>query len=169
MPIVESFSVDHTKMKAPAVRLSKKLTTSKGDVITVFDLRFCQPNVAMLPEKGMHTLEHMLAGLMRQHLLKEKGEIIDISPMGCRTGFYMSVIGEPTEEDIVEAWKASMYSINAIKDINEVTGINKYQCGSFKFHSLQEAHDIATAVLSVGITINNNDDLKLDETIILNN
>lgn len=169
MPIVESFSVDHTKMKAPAVRLSKKLTTSKGDVITVFDLRFCQPNVAMLPEKGMHTLEHMLAGLMRQHLLNEKGEIIDISPMGCRTGFYMSVIGEPTEEDIVEAWKASMYSINAIKDINEVTGINKYQCGSFKFHSLQEAHDIATAVLSVGITINNNDDLKLDETIILNN
>ena len=101
MPVIESFSVDHTKMKAPAVRLSKTLSTPKGDTIKVFDLRFCQPNRAMLPEKGLHTLEHMLALFMRQHLEASKGEIIDISPMGCRTGFYLSVIGEPTEEDIV--------------------------------------------------------------------
>lgn len=168
MPVVESFSVDHTKMKAPAVRLSKRMQTPKGDVISVFDLRFCQPNVAMLPEKGLHTLEHLMSGFMRQHLLPAKGEIIDISPMGCRTGFYMSVIGEPTEEDIVDAWKASMYSINAVKDLNDVPGVNKYQCGSFRFHSLQEAHDIATAVLSVGIAVNNNEDLKLDDTIIKN-
>ena len=55
MPIIESFSVDHTKMKAPAVRLSKIMTTPKGDSIKIFDLRFCQPNRAMMPEKGLHT------------------------------------------------------------------------------------------------------------------
>ena len=122
----------------------------------------------MLPEKGLHTLEHTLALFMRQHLEASKGEIIDISPMGCRTGFYLSVIGEPTEEDIVAAWKASMFSINAVKDIKEVPGINKYQCGSYQFHSLTEAHDIATSVLSVGIGINNNEDLKVDDTLIKN-
>ena len=132
MPIIESFSVDHTKMKAPAVRLSKIMTTPKGDSIKIFDLRFCQPNRAMMPEKGLHTMEHLLATFFPQHLEPSKGEVIDISPMGCRTGFYVSVVGDPTEDDIVAAWKASMYSINAVKDLKEVPGINKYQCGSYQ-------------------------------------
>lgn len=168
MPITESFSVDHTKMKAPAVRLSRTFTTPKGDIVKVFDLRFCQPNRAMLPEKGLHTLEHLMAGFLRQHLEPSKGEIIDVSPMGDKTGFYMSVIGDPSEEDIVAAWKATMYSINSVQDLKDVPGINKYQCGSYQLHSLTEAHDIATAVLSVGIGINNNEDLKIDETLIKN-
>lgn len=168
MPIIESFSVDHTKMKAPAVRLSKKLKTKLGDVISVFDLRFCQPNQAMLPEKGAHTLEHLMANFIRQHLNNDNYEVIDISPMGCRTGFYMSVIGEPSEEEIVASWKSTMYSILSVRDLKDVPGVNKYQCGSWQFHSLVEAHDIASAVLSVGIGINQNDDLKLDETLIKN-
>ena len=168
MPIIESFSVDHTKMKAPAVRLSKIMTTPKGDSIKIFDLRFCQPNRAMMPEKGLHTMEHLLATFFPEHLEPSKGEVIDISPMGCRTGFYVSVVGDPTEDDIVAAWKASMYSINAVKDLKEVPGINKYQCGSYQFHSLAEAHAIATAVLSVGIGVNFNEDLKIDDTLIKN-
>ena len=78
MPIIESFSVDHTKMKAPAVRLSKIMTTPKGDSIKIFDLRFCQPNRAMMPEKGLHTMEHLLAMFFPQHLEPSKGEVIDI-------------------------------------------------------------------------------------------
>jgi S-ribosylhomocysteine lyase LuxS involved in autoinducer biosynthesis len=34
---------------------------------------------------------------MRDHLNGNGVEIIDISPMGCRTGFYMSLIGTPEE------------------------------------------------------------------------
>ena len=44
------------------------MTTPKGDTITVFDLRFCIPNKEILPEKGIHTLEHLFAGFMRDHL-----------------------------------------------------------------------------------------------------
>ncbi len=44
MPLLDSFTVDHTIMKAPAVRVAKKMNTPKGDDITVFDLRFCVPN-----------------------------------------------------------------------------------------------------------------------------
>ncbi len=168
MPIIESFTVDHTKMKAPAVRISKKLSTPKGDVITVFDLRFCQPNVAVLDQKGMHTMEHLLANFMRQNLNSENYEIIDISPMGCRTGFYMSVIGQPTESEVADAWHCSMSSIIDVQNESDVPGVNRYQCGSYKEHSLSGAHEIAKAVLSAGIGINHNDDLKLDETLIKN-
>ncbi len=60
MPLLDSFKVDHTKMNAPAVRVAKTMTTPKGDTITVFDLRFCRPNIDILPVRGIHTMEHLL-------------------------------------------------------------------------------------------------------------
>ena len=60
MPLLDSFTVDHTKMIAPAVRVAKTMSTPSGDDITVFDLRFCLPNVEILPERGIHTLEHLM-------------------------------------------------------------------------------------------------------------
>lgn len=68
MPLLDSFTVDHTKMHAPAVRVAKTMQTPGGDTITVFDLRFTQPNKELLSEKGIHTLEHLYAGFMRDHL-----------------------------------------------------------------------------------------------------
>ena len=68
MPLLDSFKVDHTRMNAPAVRVAKTMRTPKGDDITVFDLRFCIPNKEILPPKGIHTLEHLFAGFMRDHL-----------------------------------------------------------------------------------------------------
>lgn len=68
MPLLDSFKVDHTRMHAPAVRVAKTMTTPKGDTITVFDLRFCIPNKEILPEKGIHTLEHLFVSFMRDHL-----------------------------------------------------------------------------------------------------
>ena len=65
MPLLDSFTVDHTKMIAPAVRIAKTMTTPSGDDITVFDLRFCVPNKEILSEKGIHTFEHLFAGFMR--------------------------------------------------------------------------------------------------------
>ena len=94
MPLLDSFKVDHTKMKAPSARVAKIIKSPSGDKIVVFDLRFMKPNKDIMGEKGAHTLEHLFAGFMREHLNSDKIEIIDISPMGCRTGFYMSVIGD---------------------------------------------------------------------------
>ena len=111
MPLLDSFKVDHTIMPAPAVRLAKTMQTPKGDVISVFDLRFCVPNEDILSERGIHTLEHLFAGFMRDHLNGKNAEIIDISPMGCRTGFYMSVIGEPCSYDVLSAWERRVCAI----------------------------------------------------------
>ena len=116
MPLLDSFRVDHTRMHAPAVRVAKKMNTPKGDAITVFDLRFCLPNQEILSEKGIHTLEHLFAGFMRDHLNSGSVEIIDISPMGCRTGFYMSLIGTPSEADVAGAWRAAMEDVLQVRN-----------------------------------------------------
>lgn len=161
MPLLDSFKVDHTKMPAPAVRLAKTMTTPKGDEIAVFDLRFCRPNQEILSEKGIHTLEHLFAGFMREHLNGEGIEIIDISPMGCRTGFYMSLIGVPKNARVLEAWRRSMEDILTLKSEEEIPELNIYQCGTACMHSLKEAQEIARTVLDRGISIMDNEALKL--------
>ena len=159
MPILESFTVDHTIMPAPAVRKAKEMTTPKGDLITVYDLRFTKPNTNPLTEKGIHTLEHLFAGFMRNHLNSVSCNIIDISPMGCRTGFYMSVIGRPEETVITAAWKSSMIDILNTTKIPEA---NIYQCGTYVMHSLEEAQEIANTIISEKISVMDNHALKLD-------
>lgn len=162
MPLLDSFKVDHTKMPAPAVRLAKMMKTPKGDEICVFDLRFCVPNKDLMSEKGTHTLEHLFAGFMRDHLNSNSVEIIDISPMGCRTGFYMSLIGTPDEKSVAKAWEASMKDVLSVQDESKIPELNIYQCGTCKMHSLDEAKQIAQKVLNLGISIMNNKELKLE-------
>ncbi len=162
MPLLDSFTVDHTIMPAPAVRKAKGMKTPCGDAITVFDLRFCKPNEAIMGEKGIHTLEHLFAGFMREHLNGRDVEIIDISPMGCRTGFYMSVIGTPDELRVAKAWEASMRDVLDVESQSDIPELNLYQCGSCKMHSLDEAKEIARDVLEKGIGIMDNEALKLD-------
>ena len=162
MPLLDSFTVDHTKMSAPAVRVAKDMQTPRGDDIRVFDLRFCHPNKEIMSEKGTHTLEHLFAGFMREHLNSDSVEVIDISPMGCRTGFYMSVIGKPSELDVAASWEKSMRDILKLNDIKDIPELNVYQCGSCYMHSLKEAQKIAKHVVDSGISIMDNKELALD-------
>ncbi|WJG22038.1 S-ribosylhomocysteine lyase [Vibrio furnissii] len=166
MPLLDSFTVDHTRMNAPAVRVAKTMQTPKGDTITVFDLRFTMPNKDILSEKGIHTLEHLYAGFMRAHLNGANVEIIDISPMGCRTGFYMSLIGAPSEEQVAAAWLASMQDVLSVESQNQIPELNEYQCGTAAMHSLNEAKAIAETVIAAGIQVNKNDELALPESML---
>lgn len=143
MPLLDSFLVDHTKMNAPGVRLAKTMKTPKGDDIAVFDLRFCKPNQEIMSEAGIHTLEHLFAGFMRTHLNRDGIEIIDISPMGCRTGFYMSVIGIPDTNEVIKALRKSMENIVLVNSEDDIPELNIYQCGTCKMHSLKDAKLIA--------------------------
>lgn len=162
MPLLDSFTVDHTIMPAPAVRRAKGMKTPSGDDITVFDLRFVKPNQEILSEKGIHTLEHLFAGFMREHLNSDTVEIIDISPMGCRTGFYMSLLGTPDEELVAKAWEESMKDVLNVKSQEDIPELNEYQCGTYTMHSLKEAQEIASTVLRRDIDIMDNEALKLD-------
>ncbi|MGR5066575.1 S-ribosylhomocysteine lyase [Photobacterium sp. DNB22_13_2] len=166
MPLLDSFTVDHTRMHAPAVRVAKTMQTPKGDTITVFDLRFCRPNAEILSERGIHTLEHLYAGFMRDHLNSDQVEIIDISPMGCRTGFYMSLIGTPTEQRVADGWTAAMEDVLKVESQDKIPELNEYQCGTYSMHSLEEAKSIARHIIEQGIAVNQNDELALPEAML---
>ena len=163
MPLLDSFRVDHTIMPAPAVRVAKVMQTPKGDDITVFDLRFCVPNKSMMSEKGTHTLEHLFAGFIRAHLNSPTVEIIDVSPMGCRTGFYMSLIATPSEQEVAVAWKKAMEDVLKVEKQSDIPELNLYQCGTCAMHSLDEAKDIARDILKSQIGVMSNKELYLSE------
>lgn len=138
------------------------MKSKKDDIVSVFDLRFCRPNREILSEKGIYTLEHLFAGFMREHLNSQSVEIIDISPMGCRTGFYMSLFGAVSENKVISAWKSSMFDILNVKSQSDIPELNIYQCGTYKMHSLDEAKLIAKNILNKGICVIKNDEIKLN-------
>jgi S-ribosylhomocysteine lyase len=163
MPLLDSFRVDHTIMNAPAVRVAKTMQSPSGDTITVFDLRFYKPNEQMMSAKGIHTLEHLFAGFIREHLNSKNVEIIDCSPMGCRTGFYMSVLGKPDEQQVANAMQEAMKDVLKVNKKSDIPELNIYQCGTYKMHSLKQAKQIAKDMLASEIGIMNNDELYLSE------
>lgn len=163
MPLLDSFRVDHTKMNAPAVRVAKQMKSKSGDIITVFDLRFYKPNVAKMSGRGIHTLEHLFAGFIREHINNKDVEVIDCSPMGCRTGFYMSVLGSPSEKKLAKAMEKSMKDVLKVKSEADIPELNVYQCGTYKMHSLKDAKKIAQDILDAGVGIMDNKKLFLSK------
>ena len=135
---VESFELDHTKVVAPYIRRAGLYNGPKGDIITKFDLRFMQPNKVFMDISGIHTLEHLLAVYLREEEIGE--DIIDLSPMGCRTGFYLTVWGEKSESDIKTPLVSSL---KKVLDTKEVPATNEIQCGNYKEHSLDKAIEYA--------------------------
>ena len=69
----------------PQTKRWKPVRQPKGDQISNFDLRLVQPNKNAIPTGGLHTIEHLLAGLLRDRI----DGYIDCSPFGCRTGFQL--------------------------------------------------------------------------------
>ena len=143
---VESFELDHRKVKAPYVRKCCVVKGPKGDEVTKFDLRFLQPNVEAFGTAAMHGLEHLLA-----HELREKLEgIIDISPMGCRTGFYISIFGN-VEPEVMK--KALEESLEDVLKATEIPAANEIQCGNYRDLSLFGAKEYAKKVLEKGFSL----------------
>ena len=103
---------------------------------------------------------------MRDHLNGEHVEIIDISPMGCRTGFYMSLIGTPDEQQVADAWLAAMQDVLDVQNQSQIPELNEYQCGTYQMHSLGEAQQIAENILKRKVAVNKNEDLTLDEDLL---
>lgn len=163
MPLLDSFRVDHTIMSAPAVRVAKTMTSPKGDIITVFDIRIHKPNKEKMTGRGIHTLEHLFAGFIREHLNSKDVEIIDCSPMGCRTGFYMSCLGKPSEKNVAKATEKAMKDVLKVKSEADIPELNVYQCGTYKMHSLKSAQKTAAYVVKKGVGVMDNKKLFLSE------
>ena len=137
---VESFTLDHTTVKAPYVRLACVTDGDFGDKIYKYDLRVCQPNQEHMEMPSLHSLEHLMAELSRNH----SDKIVDISPMGCQTGFYIALLNMGDYDEVLQLIE------NTLKDVlsaTEVPACNVVQCGWAASHSLEGAQQIARGLL----------------------
>lgn len=146
--IVESFELDHTAVKAPYVRLIAEEAGPKGDIITNYDIRLVQPNADAIPTAGLHTIEHLLAMLIRKRI----DGMIDCSPFGCRTGFHMIMWGQHSTTTIAKVIKESLEEIAKVTTWEDVPGTTIESCGNYKDHSLFSAKEWAKLILEQGIS-----------------
>lgn len=138
---VESFNLDHTKVKAPFVRLAGTKVGVHGDEIYKYDVRFKQPNKEHMEMPALHSLEHLMAELARNHTDK----LVDISPMGCQTGFYMSFINHNDYDDALEILATTLTDVLAA---DSVPACNEVQCGWAASHNLEGAKELAEEFLA---------------------
>ena len=138
---VESFNLDHRTVAAPYVRLADTKKLPAGDVIQKYDVRFTQPNVAHLEMPTVHSLEHLFAEHSRNH----SERVIDFSPMGCQTGFYLILQGEWAYDDVLGLVQDTLTDITTA---TEVPAANEVQCGWGANHTLSGAQDAARTFLA---------------------
>lgn len=138
---VESFNLDHTKVVAPYVRLAGRKTGAQGDEIYKYDLRFMQPNKEFMKMDALHSIEHLMAENIRNHT----DQVVDLSPMGCQTGFYLTLINHDNYDDVLSILE------NTLQDVlvaTEVPACNVVQCGWAESHSLEGAKELAKNMLA---------------------
>lgn len=142
MPMnVESFNFDHRAVQAPYVRVADTKRLPHGDVLTKYDVRFCQPNVDHLEMPVVHSLEHTFAEHVRNH----SGDVVDFSPMGCQTGFYLLLAGERPMAEVLDLIETTL------RDVVSATGVpaaNEAQCGWAASHTLGGAQEAARTMLA---------------------
>jgi S-ribosylhomocysteine lyase len=138
---VESFNLDHTTVAAPYIRIADHKALPHGDELTKYDVRFTQPNAAHLEMPAVHSIEHLFAEKSRNH----SDKVIDFSPMGCQTGFYLILQGETDYDEALALVEATL---NDILNATEVPAANEVQCGWGANHSLEAAQDAVRGFLA---------------------
>lgn len=138
---VESFDLDHTKVAAPYVRLADIKQGANGDEVYKYDVRFKQPNKEHMNMPALHSLEHLTADRIRNHTDK----VIDLSPMGCQTGFYLSLINHTDYQDVLRILQATL---EEVLQATAVPACNEVQCGWAASHSLEGALALAEQFLA---------------------
>src|SRR5690625_8500 len=144
----ESFDLDHTKVRAPYVRLAGSQAGPAGDEVRKFDLRLVQPNEQEIPTAALHTIEHLFAGLLREAL---GDRVIDASPMGCRTGFYLTAFAPVSEQEVLDGFEQALRGV--VRFDGEIPGCSELECGNFRDHSLPGAREWARRVLEQEIVV----------------
>ncbi|MCI8864736.1 MAG: S-ribosylhomocysteine lyase [Lachnospiraceae bacterium] len=127
MEKITSFTINHLKL-LPGVYVSRK--DMAGDtVVTTFDIRMARPNFEpVINTAELHAIEHLGATYLRNH--GEFGDkVLYFGPMGCRTGFYLLLVGDYEPRDILPL-VTGMFTF--IRDFEgPVPGASARDCGNY--------------------------------------
>ena len=125
METIPSFTVDHLKLKA-GLFVSRKDILGSG-VLTTFDIRMKRPYHDAVMETGsIHALEHLIATYLRNDPLWGD-KVIYFGPMGCRTGFYLIMVGDLSSQDILPLMERTFDFVSDYE--GEIPGATPKECG----------------------------------------
>jgi len=131
MELIQSFSVDHTKI-VPGIFTSRVDKVDEG-MVTTYDIRLKRPNrEPVIDVAAMHSLEHIIATYLRNDSYL-KDEIIYWGPMGCLTGFYLILKGNRSS---CEIYGLILNAFKAVENAEEVPGATAVNCGHYLMHNL---------------------------------
>ena len=134
MEKIESFKVNHLTLES-GIYVSR-IDKSEGVTVTTFDLRVTRPNrEPVIDMPALHTLEHLGATYFRNSDIADK--VVYFGPMGCRTGFYLLLLGEWTSEDIYERVLAFCDFVIGFE--GDIPGASPVECGNYSEQNLEMA------------------------------
>ena len=135
METIASFQVDHTNLQ-PGIYISRQDMVA-DTCITTYDIRMTAPNHEPAVNcAALHTIEHLVATYLRNHDLW-KESIIYWGPMGCLTGCYLIVKGNPKPEEICPLLIRAFEHCADYDDV--VPGTTPETCGNYLLHDLPMA------------------------------
>ena len=148
MEKITSFTIDHIRLK-PGIYVSRK-DPAGSETVTTFDIRMTSPNdEPVMNTAEVHTIGHLGATFLRNHPVY-KDRVLYFGPMGCRTGFYLLLVGDYTSEDILPLIR-EMYEF--IRDFRgEVPGASPRDCGNYLDMNLGMANYLAKRFLDEVLT-----------------
>ena len=127
MEKITSFTINHILLQ-PGVYVSRKDLAGETPV-TTFDIRMTSPNEEpVMNTAEVHTIEHLGATFLRNHETW-KSNVLYFGPMGCRTGFYLLLIGDHSSEEILPLMKEMFEFIRDYQ--GEVPGASAKDCGNY--------------------------------------
>ncbi|WP_036529840.1 S-ribosylhomocysteine lyase [Nocardia sp. CNY236] len=133
--------LDHRHVEPPYLRVMSSYGPPGGESsAAVWDFRLVRPNREQVPGPVNHSLEHFLGAYVR----RKHPTIMNVAPMGCRTGLYVWTIGPWTIDALADVLASGL---RAIGEAEAVPLANVIQCGCAHYHSLQGVKELAAQLL----------------------
>lgn len=127
MEKIASFTIDHIRLQ-PGLYVSRQDRIG-AETVTTFDLRLTSPNdEPVMNTAEVHTIEHLAATYLRNDT-QWADKVVYFGPMGCRTGFYLLLVGELTSRQVLPLVRDCFRFIADFE--GEVPGASAQDCGNY--------------------------------------
>ena len=127
MEKIASFQIDHLRLLTGLY--VSRVDGAPGARVTTFDLRMTAPNREEVMRTGaVHAIEHLGATYLRNEP-KWKDSVLYFGPMGCRTGFYLLMVGEFSPRDVFALVRGMLDFIIAFE--GDIPGASARDCGNY--------------------------------------
>ena len=100
-----------------------------------------------------HSLEHLFAVALRVEFEDHQRDlsVIDVSPMGCRTGFYVTVLNPRGTLPLGRIAASLKSMLDIALEIESLPGAKRETCGAFEEHDLEGARTEIRHLVGEGI------------------